>query len=46
MALELRLVGGDVLDADAEFVAARADDAIDEQKGITMRQQRSSLWMS
>ena len=38
MALKLRLVGGDVLDADAEFVASRRDDPIDQQKGIAMRQ--------
>ncbi len=38
MAGELRLVDRDVLDADAEFVAARLDDAVDEKKRITMRQ--------
>ena len=43
MALELRLVGGDVLDPDAIFVAARLDDAIDEQKRIAMRQERKQL---
>ena len=37
MAHELRLVDGDVLDADAVFVAARLDDAVDEQERIAMR---------
>ena len=38
MTLKLRFVGGDVLDADAEFVSLRADDPIDQQEGIAMRQ--------
>jgi hypothetical protein len=39
MTLEMRLVEGHVLDADAVFVAAGLDDAIDEQKGIAVRQE-------
>ena len=48
MTLKLRFVGGDVLDADAEFVAARRDDPIDQQEGIAMRQktQQSSGYRS
>ena len=38
MAEELRLVGGDVLDADAVFVAADLDDAVDQQERIAVRQ--------
>jgi hypothetical protein len=38
MALELRFVGGDVLDSDPEFVAAGADDPVDEQEGIAVRE--------
>jgi hypothetical protein len=38
MALKLRFVGGDILDADAEFVASRRDNPIDQQKGIAVRQ--------
>ena len=37
MAEELRLVGGDVLDADAVFVAADFDDAVDQQERIAVR---------
>ncbi len=46
MALELRLVDADVLDANAEFVAARLDDAIDQQERIAMRQIFQELQMS
>src|ERR1019366_9718636 len=35
---ELRLVDGHVLDADGGFVAAHADDAIDHQERIAVRQ--------
>ena len=38
MSLKLRLVDGHVLDADAAFVAADVDDAVDQQKRIAMRQ--------
>ena len=37
MAEELRLVGGDVLDADAVLVAADFDDAVDQQERIAVR---------
>jgi hypothetical protein len=37
VAKELRLVGGDVLDADTMFVAADFNDAVDQQKGIAVR---------
>ena len=39
VAHELRLVGGDVLDADAGFVAVDLDDAVDHQERIAVRQQ-------
>ena len=39
MAHELRLVEGDVLDADAGAVAVDLDDAVDEQERIAVRQQ-------
>ncbi len=39
MARELRLVEGDVLDADAGLVAVDLDDPVDEQKRIAVRQQ-------
>src|SRR5580658_10082365 len=39
MALELRLVGRNILDADAEFVASRPDDAVDQQERIAMWQE-------
>ena len=38
MTLELRLVEGDVLDADARHVVPRLDDPVDQKKGIAMRQ--------
>jgi hypothetical protein len=38
MAEELPLVDGDVLDADRDFVAAHADDAVDHQERIAVRQ--------
>ena len=37
MAIELRLVERDVLDADAAFVATHLDDLVDEQEGIAVR---------
>ena len=40
MALELRLVHRDVLDADAVFVRVRLNDAVDQQKRIPVRQGR------
>ena len=43
MALEVRLVGGDVLDPDAIFVAAGLDDPVDEQERIAVRQERQKL---
>ena len=43
MAGELRLVEGDVLDADAGFVAVDLDDLVDQQKRIAMRQQIEDL---
>jgi hypothetical protein len=38
MALELRFVGGDVLDPDAEIIALRGDDAIDLQERVAVRE--------
>ena len=38
MTLEIRLVGGDVLDADGRAVAVHVDDAVDQEKRIAMRQ--------
>ena len=46
MALEMRLVDGDVLDADAVLVSPRFDDPVDQKKRIAMRQSVRSLWMS
>ena len=43
MTLELRLVEGHVLDADAGFVAADVDDPVDQQKRIAMRQRFQEL---
>ena len=37
MADEMRLVGRDVLDADAALIALHVDDAVDHQKRISMR---------
>jgi hypothetical protein len=37
MPLEAGLIEGDVLDADAKFVASNLLDAIDQQERITMR---------
>ena len=38
MALELRLVDRDVLDADAGFIGIAVDDAVNQQEWITVRQ--------
>ena len=43
MALEMRLIGGDVLHAHAIFVAAGFDDSVDEEKRIAVRQKRKEL---
>ena len=42
VALEMRLVDRDVLDADRRIVAVDLDDPVDQQEGIAMRQQRIS----
>ena len=39
VALEERLVDGDVLDADAALVAVHVVDAVEHQEGIAVRQQ-------
>ena len=39
MAHELRLVDGDVLDADGVLVGAHVDHAVDHDEGVAMRQQ-------
>ncbi|WP_315855090.1 hypothetical protein [Chenggangzhangella methanolivorans] len=46
MTLELRLVVGDVLDADAELVAPHLDDLVDEQERIAVRQRFMIAMMS
>ena len=43
MAGELRLVEGDVLDADAGLVAVDLDDLVDQQERIAVRQQLQNL---
>src|SRR6185295_9144478 len=43
VSLELRLVAGDVLDADRELVAAHLHDAIDHQERIAVRQGRKNF---
>src|SRR5687768_7296349 len=43
MARELRLVEGDVLDADAGPVAVDVDDTVDEKKRVAMRQEVEDL---
>ena len=41
--MELRLVEGDVLDADRRLVAVDLDDAVDHQERIAVRQQLQDL---
>ena len=43
MTEKLRLVDGDVLDADAAFVAADVDNAVNHDERIAMRQQPQNL---
>ena len=43
MARELRLVEGDVLDADAGLVAVDLDDLVDQEEGIAVRQELQNL---
>ena len=43
MALEIRLVDGDVLDAGARLLAIHVDDPVDQQEGIAVRQDLLNL---